>query len=214
MEMSGFNIGCNYREICKQKLRVSDLCKSDIQNCGLVYGIFKVTREADHKGLIPRSLKRLSEEIEDEALKIYQKKRRFGLGQMIERKIKQFLMSPDSDFREVDKEVRSKIKNILGLRPDIIIGNKEPHTVIELFNWWDSNKFRSAMMQGYMLKKEFPTVKYFVVIFNILPTDELTKSEKIHLEWAKEEGFIDEVYGFTELPKLLVQLSASKKRSR
>ena len=206
--MREFNLQCKYRNICQEKLRDPARCKTKMENCGLPYSIFKVSREADEKGILPVEIRELAKEIEEEALKIYRDKaRRFGVGQMIEKKIRSYLTGPGgANLPEASEETKRVIRGQLGLRPDILLNDKKVKIVIELFNWWDSNKFRSAMMQGYMLKKKFPLIKYFILIFNHFP-NEINRSQEIHLKFAMEDlRAVDGVYGFVELPNLIAQI--------
>lgn len=208
--MREFNFQCEYRNICQEKLKDPARCKNKKENCGLPYSIFKVSREADEKGILPVEIRELAKEIEKEALKIYRNKpRRFGVGQMIEKRIRSYLTGPEgANLPEASEETKREIRNQLGLRPDIVLDDTKVKIVIELFNWWDSNKFRSAMMQGYMLKKKFPSIKYFILIFNHFP-NEINRSQEVHLDSAMEDlRAIDGVYGFVELPNLIAQIRA------
>ena len=208
--MKEFNLHCKYRKICQEKLKNSARCKTEMENCGLPYSIFKVSREAAEKGILPVEIRELAKEIEKQALEIYRDKaRRFGVGQMIEKKIRSYLTGPEgANLPEASEETKREIWNQLRLRPDIVLDDKKVKTVIELFNWWDSNKFRSAMMQGYMLKKKFPSIKYFILIFNHFP-NEIDRSQEIHLEFAMEDlRVVDGVYGFVEMPNLIAQIRA------
>jgi len=206
-----FDQECGHKETCIKELDAKGECVG-MRNCGLRQVVFRVSRDRSIAAL-PQELCEVTKEIEEKALEIYRSKGgRKGMGQMIENKIKSYLNSLKGvGILEVSQATRKQVEKKLGLKPDIMLGPKGVETAIEVCAWWDSNKFRSAAMQGLMLKKEYPQIKYFILIFSHLPNDELTPSRKVHLEFAKGLRAIHGVYGFVQLPELIQIISSSSR---
>lgn len=90
------------------------------------------------------------------------------------------------------------------LHPDLKIND---NIYIEVTTWGDSNIIFSKIMQGYLLKKEYPKAKYYVVIADYGIDDNWTWNEDKPLweKWSKigDVDAVDGWFGFKGIENLI-----------
>lgn len=95
------------------------------------------------------------------------------------------------------------------LKPDLRVNN---NLFIEVTTWGDSNMIFSKIMQGHLLKQNYPNAKYYVVIAD-LGINEWTWEDDKELwdKWSKfgEVMAVDGWFGFKNIDELVDRVKRS-----
>jgi len=92
------------------------------------------------------------------------------------------------------------------LKPDLQVGGR---IFVEMTTWADGNMVFSKIMQGLLVKRRFPSARYFVVVADLgLDAGWSYEDERLWEDWGQvgEVKAVDGWYGFANVEELVVAI--------
>jgi hypothetical protein len=111
---------------------------------------------------LPTKYHALKNKYERMAVEITRQNKRASLGRLTENLFLEILCDEEKlpvSVSEAMYEDRSYGKQV---KPDLSVGNKIAY--IEIKKWDDSNEVRSAIFEGYLIKKKLPDSKFYILV--------------------------------------------------